>query len=86
MKSDKEIQAIMRQVTSNITYLSCLDETCVFDVLAYTNTDVAVPCTWIESDPKLIANPQMVKLHAFDTKLRRRGINLKLLSIHFEMA
>ena len=40
----------------------------VFDVLAYTDKDVAVPFTWIESDPKLIANPQMVKLHSFDTK------------------
>lgn len=41
----------------------------VFDVLAYTDMDVAVPFTWIESDPKLIANPQMVKLHSFDTKV-----------------
>ncbi|KAJ6321477.1 hypothetical protein OIU77_011531 [Salix suchowensis] len=58
-KSDKEImreiQAIMR----------------VFDVLAYTDKDVAVPFTWIESDPKLIANPQMVKLHSFDTKIHK---------------
>lgn len=48
----------------------------VFDVLAYTDTDVAVPFTWIESDPKLIANPQMVKLHSFDTKVR--GYNVLL--------
>lgn len=41
----------------------------VFDVLAYTDADVAAPLTWIESDPKLIANPQMVKLHSFDTKV-----------------
>ena len=41
----------------------------VFDVLAYTDKDAAVPFTWIESDPKLIANPQMVKLHSFDTKV-----------------
>lgn len=109
-KSDKEImreiQAIMRQIASSITYLPCLDETCkqlctpmnlclwiffffwailsfqlnnvyslfvvcagVFDVLAYTDKDVGVPFTWIESDPKLIANPQMVKLHSFDTKV-----------------
>ena len=101
-KSDKEImreiQAIMRQIASSITYLPCLDEACknhssfpnyvncawclfqspfvcayfllgVFDVLAYTDKDVAVPFTWIESDPKLIANPQMVKLHSFDTKV-----------------
>ena len=44
----------------------------VFDVLAYTDKDVAVPFTWIESDPKLIANPQMVKLHYFDTKVSLR--------------
>ncbi|KAL5700285.1 Mitotic spindle checkpoint component mad2 [Ranunculus cassubicifolius] len=72
-KSDKEImreiQAIMRQIASSITYLPCLDEPCVFDVLAYTDNDVEVPFTWIESDAKLIANPQMVKLHSFDTKL-----------------
>ncbi|XP_051122472.1 mitotic spindle checkpoint protein MAD2 isoform X1 [Andrographis paniculata] len=74
-KSDKEImreiQAIMRQIASSITYLPCLDEPCVFDVLAYTDKDCAVPFTWIESDPKLIANPQMVKLHSFDTKIHK---------------
>ncbi|CAI0426102.1 unnamed protein product [Linum tenue] len=75
-KSDKEImreiQAIMRQIASSITYLPCLDEQCVFDVLAYTDTDVAVPFTWMESsDAKLIANPQMVKLHSFDTKIHK---------------
>ncbi|XP_074295674.1 mitotic spindle checkpoint protein MAD2 [Silene latifolia] len=74
-KSDKEImreiQAIMRQIASSITYLPCLDEPCVFDVLAYTDKDVEAPFTWIESDPKLIANPQMVKLHSFDTKIHK---------------
>ncbi|XP_071703374.1 mitotic spindle checkpoint protein MAD2 [Rutidosis leptorrhynchoides] len=74
-KSDKEImreiQAIMRQIASSITYLPCLDEPCIFDVLAYTDNDVEVPFTWTESDPKLIANPQMVKLHSFDTKIHK---------------
>ncbi|KAJ8475607.1 hypothetical protein OPV22_019334 [Ensete ventricosum] len=74
-KSDKEImreiQAIMRQIASSITYLPCLDEPCVFDVLAYTDKDVAVPFTWMESDAKLIENPQMVKLHSFDTKIHK---------------
>ncbi|XP_021809632.1 mitotic spindle checkpoint protein MAD2 isoform X2 [Prunus avium] len=108
-KSDKEImreiQAIMRQIASSITYLPCLDEACkstlihpiekkwfisltlvfvmfmfmfmllfalgVFDVLAYTDKDLAVPFTWVESDPKLIANPQIVKLHSFDTKIHK---------------
>uniref|UniRef100_A0A0E0DFE5 Mitotic spindle checkpoint protein MAD2 n=1 Tax=Oryza meridionalis TaxID=40149 RepID=A0A0E0DFE5_9ORYZ len=98
-KSDKEImreiQAIMRQVASCITYLPCLDEPLfttsalppnssqlirirglidfagIFDVLAYTDMDVAVPFTWVESDAKLIENPQMVKLHSFDTKIHK---------------
>ncbi|XP_020243108.1 mitotic spindle checkpoint protein MAD2-like, partial [Asparagus officinalis] len=72
-KSDKEIireiEAIMRQIVSCLTYLPCLDKECVFDVLAYTEKDVAVSFTWIESDAKLIQNPQMVKLHSFDTNI-----------------
>ncbi|MFS7993511.1 putative mitotic spindle checkpoint protein Mad2 [Helianthus anomalus] len=74
-RSDKEImgeiQAIMRQIASNITFLPCLDEPSIFDVLAYSDMDVAVLFTWTESDPKLIANPQMVKLHSFDTKIHK---------------
>ncbi|PKA55503.1 Mitotic spindle checkpoint protein MAD2 [Apostasia shenzhenica] len=76
-KSDKEImreiQAIMRQIASSITYLPCLDEPCVIDVLAYTDKDVEVPLAWTESDAKLIKNPQMVKLHSFDTKIHKVG-------------
>lgn len=53
-------------------YVACFSG--VFDVLAYTDKDVAVPFTWIESDPKLIANPQMVKLHSFDTKVNIYGL------------
>lgn len=49
----------------------------VFDVLAYTDKDCSVPFTWMESDAKLIANPQMVKLHSFDTKVKFQfGLNL----------
>ncbi|XP_078170269.1 mitotic spindle checkpoint protein MAD2-like isoform X1 [Carex rostrata] len=67
----REIQAIMRQIASCITYLPCLDETCVFDVLAYTDKDTTVPISWVESDAKLINNPQMVKLHSFNTKIHK---------------
>ena len=38
-------------------------------MLAYTDTETTVPFTWVESDAKLIDNPQMVKLHSFDTKV-----------------
>ncbi|CAI9775924.1 unnamed protein product [Fraxinus pennsylvanica] len=50
----REIQAIMRQIASSITYLPCLDEPCVFDVLVYTDKDVAAPFTWIVSDKEAI--------------------------------
>jgi len=56
----------------------------VFDVLAYTDTDVDAPGTWVESDAKLIDNPQMIKLHSFDTKVvcpRSRRIYLFGISI-----
>ena len=52
-----------------MSYLNWILYSGVFDVLAYTDNDVEVPFTWIESDPKLIVNPQMVKLHSFDTKV-----------------
>ncbi|GLJ05503.1 hypothetical protein SUGI_0019180 [Cryptomeria japonica] len=74
-KSDKEImreiQAIMRQITSSVTYLPCLDEPCTFDVLAYTDNDLSVPFNWAESEARLINNPQVVKLHSFDTKIHK---------------
>ena len=39
----------------------------MFDVLAHIEKDVTGLFTWLnESDGKLIANPQMVKLHSFD--------------------
>jgi mitotic spindle assembly checkpoint protein MAD2 len=48
----------------------------IFDVLAYTDAETAVPFTWVESDAKLIDNPQMVKLHSFDTKVTLRSFVL----------
>ena len=63
------IMSIVLGVYSNQPFVCAYFLLGVFDVLAYTDKDVAVPFTWIESDPKLIANPQMVKLHSFDTKV-----------------
>lgn len=54
---------------ASFTGLACVTPEGVFDVLAYTDMDVAIPFSWIESDAKLIKNPQMVKLHSFDTKV-----------------
>ncbi|CAN1798463.1 Mitotic spindle checkpoint protein MAD2 [Linum perenne] len=43
----------------------------MFDVLAFTDKVVSVPFTWVKNDPKLISNPQMVKLHSFGTKIHK---------------
>jgi mitotic spindle assembly checkpoint protein MAD2 len=74
-KSDKEImtdiQAIMRQIASSVTFLPNLAEACTFDLLAYTSVDSKVPPTWGDSDARLIHNPQIVKLRSIDTKVHQ---------------
>ncbi|KAG6546463.1 hypothetical protein Mapa_012012 [Marchantia paleacea] len=74
-KPDKEImtdiQGVMRQITSSVTFLPHLDEACTFDLLVYTPPDSKVPPLWGESDARLINNPQVVKLRSVDTKVHR---------------
>ncbi len=73
-KSDKEItkeiQAIMRQITSSVSFLPLLDFPCSFDLLVYTNADIAVPSAWEESDPRHLDKANQVKLRSFTTKAR----------------
>lgn len=64
-----EIQAIIRQITSSVTFLPLLDEPCTFDLLVYTNKDADVPKAWEESDPKYITNSEEVRLRSFTTKV-----------------
>eukprot|EP00474_Spongospora_subterranea_P009090 CRZ09548.1 hypothetical protein [Spongospora subterranea] len=67
----REIQAIMRQITSSVTFLPLLDVPCSFDLLIHTDLDTEVPKSWEESDPKYIANSAEVKLRSFTTKIHR---------------
>jgi mitotic spindle assembly checkpoint protein MAD2 len=64
-KSDKEIQseiaAIQRQITASVTFLPLNDEPCAFDLLVYTDDDIAVPKAWEESDPRFIVNSDEVR-------------------------
>jgi mitotic spindle assembly checkpoint protein MAD2 len=64
-----DIQAIMRQIASSVTFLPNLEEPCTFDLLAYTSADSKVPPTWGDSDARLIHNPQVVKLRSINTKV-----------------
>lgn len=67
----KEISAIIRQITSSVSFLPLLDQPCTFDLLIYTPQDVATPAAWEESDPKYIQNSQEVKLRSFTTKIHK---------------
>ena len=66
-----EIGAIMRQITSSVTYLPLLEERCSFDLLVYTDTAADVPITWENSDPRMVQNSQQVKLRGFNTNIHR---------------
>ncbi|CEQ41491.1 SPOSA6832_03207, partial [Sporobolomyces salmonicolor] len=79
----KDIQDIMRQITSSVTFLPSLEEKCtsptfslslfarpthVFTILTYAKKDTEVPKEWIDSDPHMIlGNAEQVKLRSFST-------------------
>ena len=70
-KITKEIQAVIRQITSSVTFLPLLDVPCTFDLLMYTDQDVLIPAKWEESDPKYINNSNQVRLRSFTTKIHK---------------
>ncbi|GAA5898444.1 hypothetical protein JCM5296_000434 [Sporobolomyces johnsonii] len=64
----KDIQDIMRQITSSVTFLPSLEEKYVFTILTYAKKDTEVPKEWIDSDPHMIlGNAEQVKLRSFST-------------------
>ncbi|PKI84326.1 Mitotic spindle checkpoint component mad2 [Malassezia vespertilionis] len=68
-----EIAAIIKQITASCTFLPMLEEPCAFQILAYTDADVAVPVEWSESNARLIAEgkAEQVKLRSFSTHVHR---------------
>eukprot|EP01060_Flectonema_neradi_P011260 TRINITY_DN1835_c3_g1_i1.p1 TRINITY_DN1835_c3_g1~~TRINITY_DN1835_c3_g1_i1.p1 ORF type:complete len:201 (+),score=39.34 TRINITY_DN1835_c3_g1_i1:53-655(+) len=67
----REIQAIIKQITATQTFLPLLPDYCTFDLLVYTNADADVPNAWEMSDPKLVVNATNVKLRAFSTHIHK---------------
>lgn len=66
-----EIQAIIRQVTASVTFLPLLQEPCTFDLLVYTDSTIALPEKWADSDPCYILNSAEVKLRSFTTTVHK---------------
>lgn len=72
VRLQKDIQAIIRQITASVTFLPLLDEPCCFDLLIYTDKWAEVPDTWDESDPKyIVGDSQEVRLRSFTTKIHK---------------
>jgi len=72
VREQKEIQAIIRQITASVTFLPLLDEPCSFDLLIYTDKAADVPQAWAESDPKyIVGGSEEVKLRSFTTKVHK---------------
>lgn|ERR1719350_986156 len=68
----KEIQAIIRQVTASVTFLPLLDEPCTYNLLITTDRLAEEPLGWGESDPmNIVGEYQEVKLKSFSTKVHR---------------
>lgn len=42
-----------------------------FNILAYTDKDAEFSVDWVDSDAKLIKNPELVKLRSFSTKVHQ---------------
>ncbi|KAM0788540.1 hypothetical protein ACM66B_001668 [Microbotryomycetes sp. NB124-2] len=64
----QDIQDIMRQITSSVTFLPSLQDKYVFTILTYAKKDTEVPKEWIDSDPHMIiGNAEQVKLRSFST-------------------
>ena len=66
-----EIQALIRQITSTVSFLPLINEPCTFDLLIYADSQADVPSSWEESDPKYITNSTEVRLRSFTTKVHK---------------
>eukprot|EP00457_Paulinella_chromatophora_P009885 gb/GEZN01009966.1/.p1 GENE.gb/GEZN01009966.1/~~gb/GEZN01009966.1/.p1 ORF type:complete len:238 (-),score=56.50 gb/GEZN01009966.1/:542-1255(-) len=72
----KEIAAIIRQITSSVSFLPILETTCWFDLLVHTAQDCKVPPTWEETDPMFIADSSQVRLRSFNTSIHTIGTSV----------
>ncbi|XP_077399634.1 mitotic spindle assembly checkpoint protein MAD2A [Vanacampus margaritifer] len=66
-----EIRAVLRQITASVTFLPLLETPCSFNLLIYTDKDLAIPEQWEESGPHRISQPEEVHLRSFTTSIHK---------------
>ncbi|KAH3663535.1 hypothetical protein OGAPHI_004936 [Ogataea philodendri] len=68
----REIQAIIRQITASVTFLPELDDECTFNVLVYADQNCRVPEEWGDSrTQELTGEVENVKFRSFSTDNHR---------------
>ncbi|XP_057712259.1 mitotic spindle assembly checkpoint protein MAD2A [Corythoichthys intestinalis] len=66
-----EIRSVLRQITASVTFLPLLETPCGFNLLIYTDKDLAIPEKWEESSPYHIREPEEVRLRSFTTTIHK---------------
>ncbi|GKT27243.1 putative multi-domain containing protein [Aduncisulcus paluster] len=69
-QAQKEIQALMRQIVSSVTFLPLISSPCSFDLLIYCDKDAATPEHWEESGPCDIVG-EKIQLAEYSTGYHR---------------
>lgn len=71
----KEIRALIRQITASVTFLPDLSNKgrYTFNVLAYTDAYARVPMEWGDSDDKGIENGEVMQFRSFSTDNHKIG-------------
>ncbi|KAG7833150.1 hypothetical protein KL919_003971 [Ogataea angusta] len=68
----REIQAIIRQITASVTFLPELEDECTFNVLVYADPNCRVPEEWGDSRTHEITGAtESVKFRSFSTTSHR---------------
>eukprot|EP00770_Monocercomonoides_exilis_P007538 MONOS_7499.1-p1 / transcript=MONOS_7499.1 / gene=MONOS_7499 / organism=Monocercomonoides_exilis_PA203 / gene_product=mitotic spindle assembly checkpoint protein MAD2 / transcript_product=mitotic spindle assembly checkpoint protein MAD2 / location=Mono_scaffold00257:56324-57354(+) / protein_length=161 / sequence_SO=supercontig / SO=protein_coding / is_pseudo=false len=67
----REIQALIRQITVTVTVLPLIKVPCTFDLLVYADEDVDIPAAWEESDPKYVIGATEIPIRSFTTKIHK---------------
>lgn len=70
----KEIQAIIRQITTSSTYLPVLDGEFTFNILVYTDQQVNnIPSEWCDAEDAKLENFESVDFSSFKTNIHSIG-------------
>eukprot|EP00766_Chilomastix_caulleryi_P006593 gnl/Chilomastix_caulleri/885.p1 GENE.gnl/Chilomastix_caulleri/885~~gnl/Chilomastix_caulleri/885.p1 ORF type:complete len:203 (+),score=43.68 gnl/Chilomastix_caulleri/885:88-696(+) len=68
-----DIRALVRQITSSVSFLPNISSPCTFDVLVYADPDVKIPADWDCSDglSYIPSRADTVALRSFNTKIHK---------------